>query len=76
MFVPTLKKAEDVKPGDVVVFQNGYRYTVEEVEPDRIGGIRHRFNNGTGSNCWQLGELCRIEVDPITDYYRDRRRAA
>lgn len=55
-----LVRAETVLPGDVVMFENGYRYTVEAVEEDRIGGIRHRFGNDTGSNGWQRGELCRV----------------
>ena len=72
--VETLRKAEEVQPGDVVVFNNGFRYTVESVEDDRIGGVRHRFNDDTGSNCWQRGELCSVEVDPVTDYWRDRKK--
>lgn len=55
-----LVRAEHVRAGDRVLFANGQSYAVEAVEEDRIGGVRHRFHNDTGSNCWQRGELCRV----------------
>ena len=53
-----LISAHLVKPGDTVRFRMpGADYTVEEVETDSIGHIRHRFNDGTGTAGYHPGEL-------------------
>lgn len=53
--------AQDVKPGQRVIFDNpNCNYVVEKVESDSIGGWRHTFGDGTGSNSWKRGELCRV----------------
>ena len=54
---PKRKKAQDVKPGDVVVCSNErFNYVVESVEETGIGGIRHRSGNNTASHYYQPNE--------------------
>ena len=52
-----IMSAELIKAGDRVRFRNpSADYTVEEVEIDNIGHIRHRFNNGLSTCSYHPAE--------------------
>ena len=60
-----LIQARLIRPGDRVRFRvSSADYTVQEVETDRIGHIRHRFNDGTGSASYHPGEFLYITRQP------------
>ena len=56
-----LIQARLIRPGDRVRFRmQSADYTVEEVETDSVGHIRHHFNDGTGSASYYGGEILYI----------------
>jgi hypothetical protein len=47
-----------IRVGDRVRFRMpSADYTVEDVDRDSIGNVRHRFKNGTGTASYHPGEL-------------------
>lgn len=57
-FDVTLIRAELIRVGDRVRFRmSSADYTVEEVEADSIGNVRHRTDNGTRTCGYRPGEL-------------------
>lgn len=55
-------QAKLTKVGDRIKFLNPrFDYTVEEVDIDSIGNIRHRAHDGTLTSSYQPNELLYIE---------------
>jgi len=54
-----LVNAQDVRPGETVVFEYwpNANYTVDEVDTDSLGRVRHHHGDWTGSSCYEQGEL-------------------
>lgn len=53
-----LIKAKFIRVGDRVRFRMpSADYTVEKVETDSIGNVKHRFNDDTATNSYHPGEM-------------------
>ena len=72
-----LVQARDTREGDEILFQAAFaNYTVEDIDTDPIGNVRHRHGDGSASSSYHPGELLRVKIqpDPITAYYTDKAR--
>lgn len=58
----TLMKARETREGDRIGFRwPGASYVVESVETDKLGQVRHRWNNDTASSSYHPGEWLYIK---------------
>ena len=55
--------ARDVREGDTVCFRMpSANYTVESIETDNLGNVRHRFNDDTASSSYHPKELLYVRI--------------